>query len=107
MSDSNDVSGGSDSEGGNDVNDGRNLMTNELAQQLARGAKTQGVGPARPWDKCDPNAKPEHRFTFRLNDYDRAIAHFVAGMRGTSVQQALVLLLRQAALRDIAKKEKG
>ena len=106
MRDSSDSSGGNDSNDSNDSNDvTRNRMTPELARQLARGAKQQGVEARRPWDGFDRDATPEHRFTLRFNDYDRAIAHYVAGMRGTSVQKALVELLREVAMADIAKRE--
>jgi len=104
MHDSSDGVGGVDGNDGNDEN-AVNRITSEGARAFAQDSKQKGAGPKRPWDKFDPKGKPEHRFTLRLNDYDRAIAHYVAGMRAASIQSALISLLREAAKRDIANRE--
>lgn len=63
-------------------------------------------GPHGPWSEFDPEAKPEHAFTWRMNAHDRALAKFVAGLRGESVQQALTTLFREGALEYIAEQER-
>lgn len=111
--DVNDVTGAKEADdvkGANAVNGGNatnavNTFTPEQARMLAGGAKT-GAPPAKPWDEFDPEAPPKFPFTLRFNNYDKAIAHYVAGLHQSSLQKTIIKLLREAARRDIAEREK-
>ena len=90
----------------NDGSDG-NTFNAIKAREFARGAKT-GAPLRRPWDEYDPAEKPDAKrpFSLRLNRHDKAIVRQLAAWRETSLQQAVVAVLREAALREIAERER-
>lgn len=109
MYDSSDSNAGSEGTEGTERNAGGNSMTSEMARTFAGGAKSGGdLVVRRPWDDYDPKAKPDPKrpFSLRLNEYDKAIARQLATWRQTSMQQAIVDVLREAALREIKAEER-
>jgi len=56
---------------------------------------------AYPHDQHDPDEAPDRGMNLRTNAYDRALFAYVAGLRGTSVQQTIRALARQAALQAL------
>jgi hypothetical protein len=105
--DSNDITEVND---GGAVGDGSAVNTFDAskARAFASGAKNGGETVLRRvWDDYDPDEKPDPKrpFSLRLNSYDKAIAKQLAAWRNTSMQQAIVDVLREAALEAIKKEE--
>jgi len=82
---------------------GKPKISPEALRELMSGAKVgppappQAMAQRRPWEAMDPDAPTDRAMSLRTNGYERALLRYVAGLRGTSVQQTIKSLLREAA----------
>ena len=61
-------------------------------EAFAAGAKERRVaeGDLPPWERFDPNAKPKHNVSVRLNDYELELLHYLAEVQEISQHIALL-----------------
>ena len=73
-------------------------------RSLMKGAKVTSKKPL-PFDDLDPDAPADRNMRFRTNAYERALFHYVAGLRGQgeSMQSFMRAAAREAALAELAK----
>lgn len=63
-------------------------------------------GMQYPWKKHEPNAVRKLQRPFRFNEYEKALFHFVAGARQTTVNKLMLKLLRKEALAIVRRMER-
>lgn len=90
--------------GGTSSTTGTNSTGFDIAKLSALTGQAKVAAPKTktyPHVQHDPDEAPDRGMNLRTNAYDRALFAYVAGLRGTSVQQTIRALARQAALQAL------
>jgi hypothetical protein len=80
-------------------------------EAFAAGAKERRVaeGELPPWEKFDPNAKPKHNVSVRLNDYQLEMLRYLADSQEISqhkiLHKQLIPVLKRMALEAFERKK--
>ena len=79
----------------------------EKLAQFSGGARVQ-TRRKLPFERHDPDAKPDKAFRFDTNAYDRELFRYAAMMRqkGETVWQLIRTLAREQALKEVAKSDR-
>ena len=75
-------------------------------EAFAAGAKERRVaeGDLPPWERFDPNAKPKHNVSVRLNDYEIEMLRYLSEIQEISqhkiLHKQLIPVLKQMAIEE-------
>ena len=72
----------------------KSAVDQDALRQFAAGARDHSTDrEPYPWEQFDPNEKPRHNASVRLNDYELAILRFLAQRDDVSQQKVLNRIL--------------